>query len=480
MSDHPYSPRLRTALVLTGTGTAGAYHAGVLQALHEAGIRIDLVAGRGMGVSSAFFAAVDGGAHLWGPRGFWRRSAVARFYHARPLVRLAAWLGVAGLIILLLPLALLLAAVVAYLAGLLATLAGFEEQGAAITARFRALLDLLFAPAALPTIAPRLMVLALVAGLAVLGLGALVAAWRGRGRRTWGAAWWKRVGAPLGPPRVVSALTRTLWNLIRGAAHVKQPTAPEVGRRYAELLTENLGQPGFRELLVTVHDLDARCDLVFGILSEPHRARFFAADAGPSGERRGAEAFDLAGVARDHLLDALAASLALPVASDAHLIRFPSEGYWRGETHRVCDRPDALVRLLQEVAAAGVEQAVVVGDAPPPELPHALSSTRTDLRGRVGEYFRAAETAAFDDAIRGAAHWLSGVFEVRPPHNPVGPFDFGGAYDERSDRWHGVAELVDRGYEDAYRQFIDPVVGAGDDRVAPRRGAGAAGPVPIP
>ena len=45
----PYSPRHRTALVLTGTGTAGAYHAGVLRALAEAGVRIDLVAGHGAG-----------------------------------------------------------------------------------------------------------------------------------------------------------------------------------------------------------------------------------------------------------------------------------------------------------------------------------------------------------------------------------------------------------------------------------------------
>ena len=37
-----YSPHVRTALVLTGTGTAGAYHAGVLRALHEAGVKIDL------------------------------------------------------------------------------------------------------------------------------------------------------------------------------------------------------------------------------------------------------------------------------------------------------------------------------------------------------------------------------------------------------------------------------------------------------
>ena len=62
----PYSPRRRTALVLTGTGTAGAYHAGVLRALHEAGVKIDVVAGRGIGAVGALFAAVDGGAAALG------------------------------------------------------------------------------------------------------------------------------------------------------------------------------------------------------------------------------------------------------------------------------------------------------------------------------------------------------------------------------------------------------------------------------
>src|SRR5437773_12567049 len=68
----PYSPRRRTALVLTGTGTAGAYHAGVLRALHEAGVKLDIVAGRGIGVVGALFAAVDGGQRLWDEAGFWR------------------------------------------------------------------------------------------------------------------------------------------------------------------------------------------------------------------------------------------------------------------------------------------------------------------------------------------------------------------------------------------------------------------------
>ena len=64
-----YSPDRRTALILTGTGADGVYHAGVLRALHEAGIKIDLVAGRGIGAVGAVLTAVDGGARLWDAKG---------------------------------------------------------------------------------------------------------------------------------------------------------------------------------------------------------------------------------------------------------------------------------------------------------------------------------------------------------------------------------------------------------------------------
>src|SRR4051812_22223089 len=84
----PYSPRRRTALVLTGTGTAGAYHAGVLRALHEAGVKLDIVAGRGVGVIGALFAAVDGAQRLWDEKGFWRADAIERLYEWRAIPRL--------------------------------------------------------------------------------------------------------------------------------------------------------------------------------------------------------------------------------------------------------------------------------------------------------------------------------------------------------------------------------------------------------
>src|SRR6185295_15793086 len=99
----PYSPRRRTALVLTGTGTAGAYHAGVLRALHEAGVKIDVVAGRGIGAVGALFAAIDGGHRLWDEAGFWRSSAVRKLYPWRPALKGAALAVLAALVIAVFP-----------------------------------------------------------------------------------------------------------------------------------------------------------------------------------------------------------------------------------------------------------------------------------------------------------------------------------------------------------------------------------------
>ena len=100
-----YSPQRRTALVLSGTGTAGVYHAGVLRALQEAGVKLDVVAGRGVGVVGALFAAVDGAGRLWDEKGFWRASPVRRFYSWQPVLRVAAGaLAVSGAL-LVVPLA---------------------------------------------------------------------------------------------------------------------------------------------------------------------------------------------------------------------------------------------------------------------------------------------------------------------------------------------------------------------------------------
>jgi hypothetical protein len=461
-----YSTRLRTALVLTGSGTAGAYHAGVLRALHEAGVKIDIVAGRGVGAAGAYFAAVDGGARLWDDNGVWRGAAPTRFYRWRAPLRVAGWALVAAASILAIPLALLALAVGIGVGGLLLTLIGLDGVASTITTAYGGWIEALFAPTALPTIVPRLVLFACLVGVVALVAGTLWTSLPGQPRRrTRQGLAWRLIGAPLSPRGIYERLATELWNLIRGAAPLGAPPAVELARRYAELLIENLGQPGFRELIVVAHDMDARRDFVFALLADGQRSRFFGRPVGGEHALRATEAFDLAGVARDHALDPLAASLAVPIATEPHLITLAPEGPWRGETHRLCDRPGSLARLLEEVAAAGAEQVILVSASPHPARAHELSSGRADLRGRAGEQLAAFEAAGLRDIHQQYADRFNSLVVIRPVHNPLGPLDLAGVYDERSDRRHTLGELVDRGYEDAYRQFIEPIVGGGGERM---------------
>ncbi len=122
--------------------------------------------------------------------------------------------------------------------------------------------------------------------------------------------------------------------------------------------------------------------------------------------------------------------------------------------------------MLEELAAAGVSQAVIVTAVSPVSAPHRLRAARLDVRQRIGDFLAAAEAAALRDALEMARLRFDSVFVICPAHNPVGGFDFDGAYDEASDRRQDLPELMDRAYEDAYRQFIEPVVGASGDQLA--------------
>ena len=479
-----YSPLSRTALVLTGCGTAGAYHAGVLRAFQEAGVKIDLVAGTGMGVASAVFAAIDGGGRLWDADGLWRSPAASHYYRVRAALRTAGWALAASLSVVLLPLLALAAGLLVYPLGFLLRLAGMSSAG--IVARaYTSLVETAFDPEFLPAVLPRAFLISLSLFVGTLGLLALVVLITGRGRRRDDAPiWWRIVGAPLSATGAAAAVSRGLWQLVGGAAGARRPGPVDLGRAYTELLRENLGQPGFRELLLTVHDVDMRRDLVFAMLGDRHRRDFFRSSAGPGGDRRLSEGFDLAGVSRDHLMDAALAGISLPVATEVQMIGFPPESYWCGEVHRVSSRPGAVDRVLDELLLAGVEQVVVVSPFPELEGPHRLTVPRSDWRGRVSDYLAGAEAAALRSAV--AVHRpFRCLFVVRPSYNPVGPLDVGGCYDQRSDRTVTLGELMDRGYEDAYRQFIDPVVGASGERleaVSGRRGWGggvAQGPVAL-
>ncbi|HKB09499.1 MAG TPA: hypothetical protein VKD69_02555, partial [Vicinamibacterales bacterium] len=156
----PYSPQRRTALVLTGIGTAGAYHAGVLRALHEAGVKIDVVAGRGIGVVGALFAAVDGAQRLWDDKGYWRGAGAERLYEWRAVPRGVMWAAAASVAIVAVPLLAIAIGLIVFPVDFVLKMAGMVGAGGLVSAYLR-FADAAFAPEALPTWLPRLVVLVL-------------------------------------------------------------------------------------------------------------------------------------------------------------------------------------------------------------------------------------------------------------------------------------------------------------------------------
>jgi hypothetical protein len=457
----PYSPRRRTALLLSGTGTAGAYHAGVLRALHEAGVKVDIVAGRGVGAVGALFAAVDGAQRLWDAKGFWLAPAVRGFYPWRTTLRFVVWTLGLAMALVAMPLAAAAAGLLVFPIDLLVKMVGAAGAGG-LTAWYLRSVESAFAPEVLPTWLPRLVLL-------VLGLAGVLAAIQGyrlsRLNRPRGAFWWRLLPGPLSVAPVLDRCWTVLWDLVRGATGLRQPDRIDLARRYVELLSDNLGQPGFRELVMVVHDLDVGRDLVFALVGESRRRELLRRRGADDAEARRAEIFDLAGLARDHVSDALAAALTVPLATEPHVIQFAADAHWRGERHRLLDRTGALHRVVAELVALDVQQIVLVTGAPESAGPHQLAASRLDGRGRMGAYLQSSESATVRDVVAAAGDGWPHIFIVRPAHNPLGPFDFTGGFDDRSHRRSTLAELMALGYEDAYRQFIEPVVGASGDRV---------------
>lgn len=400
----------------------------MLRALQEAGVKIDILAGQGIGAGSAALAAIDGSARLWDDNGVWRSPAIRGLYNWKRSVRAALWTGVALVGFFLVPL-------------LTMVFAGAWSMRSVWT-------------------------LMLVIAVAAVVLASVVVAAERRTetrRRARGRWWWRLVGAPLDASSARELFAGAIWELIRGAAPIPRPERSALGRRYSEALHENLGHPGFGELLLIATDLDARRDTVAALLKEPYRTDFLAPR--PERERR-SEVLDLAGVGREHALDMMAAAMTPPLLCEPELVAFAADSYWRGETHRMCDRPGALHRLLEETAAAGATQAIVVSAVSAVATPHRLRIPRLDLRSRLGEFQSGAEAAALRDGLEMARLRFDSIYLISPPHNAVGPFDFEGAYDEASDRRQELQELMQRGYEDAYRYFIEPVVGASGEQLA--------------
>lgn len=456
-----YSPRRRTGVLLCGSGTAGAYQAGALRAILEAGIKIDVIAAHGAGVFTALAASVDGGARVWDAAGPWTDPRLRRAYRWRPALRWAFGGLLACLVLLLSPLVVLIAAAVAYALGILAALVSLTTLSAALVGWYRQGVEMLFDPPILPTILPRVLVLAVLTIAGVLAVAAVQAARQERSRRrVRGAFWWRLLSSPLDATEPAATAIETLWRLVRGASNEPRPSATEIGRRYVDVLADNFGQPGFHEVLVAVHDIDARQDLVGAVLAASARGAFESRR--PGGGPREGETVDFTGPLREAIVAFLGGAFRLPVVTPPAVVEFPPASYWRGERHRLCDRPELAARLIDELAGIGVEQVIVISPAPPPATPHALRARPIDLRARVGELVRAVESAVVADAAAECARRFPSAFVVRPDHNPIGPFDFGGVYDEASDRQRTMSELIEQGHADAFRCFIEPIAAATD------------------
>lgn len=476
-----YSPKRRTAVVLTGSGASGAYHAGVLKALDETGVKVDLLVGSGVGTVGAALGAVAGGARLYGPGGFWEDVAWGSFYRLRAVLRVAALLLACSFLVFVLP---VLAALVAGLLFPLVLVADLAVPGLEMK-----LLPAGWSAAALRTpflaaLSLPIFLLALVALLHVLRVAL-------RDRRRVAEGFESILDATPARERLAEAL----WEAARGAAPAggRTPAAAEIGRLLVALAAENLGQPGFRELVLRCADLDTGGPLVLGLLDDRHRQAFFSARRGA----RNTTVLDLRAPGHDALaFDAVFAGLLPPLAAPVHRLAFPRGGPHGGEVHRIGDGGLVAGCGIAEALAAGAEQVLVVSAVPeeaalPPRrrgpLALADAAVATLERRAVDEDVRAAERinrmvetlghrtedgGAWQDPASGRVFRSVALWVVRPDHRSLGPLELDGARDPRSEVLETPDDLLERGHRDAYRLFVEPVVGAAPEaRPAPPRPA---------
>jgi hypothetical protein len=478
-----YSPKRRTAVVFTGTGTSGAYHAGVLRAFDESGVKIDLVVGSGIGTLAAAYAAVAGAPKLY-DAGFWHGVTWSSLYRLRPALRMALVLLGVSFGFFLLPVILALVAGVLFPLVLIAdvVLPGRPSQ---LFDYLRAAPTLLRAPY-LAALAAPVFVLSALTVVFLLRLGL-------KHRRRFAEAF----EALLDPQPGVQRLRRGLWEIARGVAISRLAvTEAELGKRYVSLAAENLGQPGFRELILRTADLDTSAVLPFVLLQDAHRLAF--ARARTRGLRVRAEglpgAVDLRAPGYDTLFfDAVCTGILPPLATPVRRVAFPKGGLFAGETHRLTDATLMSGCGISEALAAGAEQVIVVSAAPasagpPPRRrgPRAIADALLaalerqcvdqDIQG-AERLNRMIETLghrtedggrAWQDPATGRTYRDFVLYAIRPERRTLAPLEWDGALDPSTEVLETPADLMDQGYRDGYRQFVEPVVGAAPE---PRRPA---------
>ena len=264
----------------------------------------------------------------------------------------------------------------------------------------------------------------------------------------------------------------------------------ELGRRYVTLLTENFGQPGFRELILRTADLETGRVLPFVVLQDAHRKPFLAAQsreggARPraAGSRRADGAGEPAGI-RPLFFDAAATRPARLGAGPVRRVSFPRGGLHAGETHRLTEATLLGGCGISEAVAAGAEQMLVVSATPEASpLPARRRGADARVNGVLAALERAAvsrelhETERLNRVVETLGHRTSdggrawqdpatgrlyrdlALYVIRPGRRALLPLDLDGARDPATEVVETTGDLLQRGYEDAYRLFVEPVVG---------------------
>jgi hypothetical protein len=291
-------------------------------------------------------------------------------------------------------------------------------------------------------------------------------------------------------------LSRGLWEVARGSTvSASAPSGADLGRRYVSLLADNLGQPGFRELILRTADLETGAALPFVLLREPWRARFAASRArGPRSRLDGmAGAVDLLAPGYDALLfeAVLTGLLPSPVAPVCR-VEFPKGGAFAGEVHRLADATLVGGSGIGEALAAGAEQVLIATAVPegPGEPPRrrgfrasadaALAALERQAVERdlheAARINRMVETLghrtedggrAWQDPASGRVYRDFALYVVRPDRRRLGPLDLDGARHPATEVLETADDLLEQGRRDAYRLFVEPVVGAAPDADRP-------------
>ena len=479
MKDHLLGRR--TAVVFSGSGASGAYHAGVLKALDEAGVRIDLMVGSGVGVLAAAFGAAASGSVLYGEKGLWREISARRVFRLRSGFRFLRSLGLVALSAFLVP------ALLALLLGLL--LPAFLAVDFARPGFMSALTQ------AIVSLAPGLRLFFIFALAAPTFLGFLFLLFRGASvlrssKRRFG----ETLESAFDFTGIEREIARRLWEVARGPAlNEPAPDTSEVGRQYAALLSENAGQPGFRGLVLRAANLDARKPLALKLVSDDPKA------SGKGSE--GDDLLDLKDAATAPLLyDVVATAFAATPFVAPRRVRLPKQGAFGGEIHRIAEASGIAGSGLSEALALGADQIVLVTATAREPGPLAerrglkamaaaflalqeRNTIESDL-GQTERLNRIVETVGhqkstgereWQDPLNGRRFRSVTLHIVRPRRSLLRPLDLDGAIDPSNEVETSLLDWLDEGHRDAHRCFLDAALGEDKHREDGGPRAAAAG-----